>query len=196
MKKSEELALFLGMLSGDGCLSIAHNGEGYRHYPIQFWNTDKTIIRQFDDLFLSLFGIRGNIQSRKRPNKREIWEFKKTSRKIYEKIKEIGFPEGVKRDILRVPEMIKKGTKKEKIAFVNGVIITDGSLKDRGILFHSGSKLFLEDLSLLISDLTNTLKPVKEYVQRGKYKSYQLYLNKDERNLILRPRGTMVLRES
>ena len=51
MNKKEKLALFLGMLSGDGCLSISHNGEGYRNYPINFCNTNKEIVKLFDDLF-------------------------------------------------------------------------------------------------------------------------------------------------
>lgn len=67
-----------------------------------------------------------------------------------------------------------------------GVIITDGSLKNkRGIMFHSGSKLFLEDISVLISEFIGVIKPLKEYTQRKVYKSYQLYLNKVERQLIL-----------
>ena len=38
LKKSEDLALFLGMFTGDGCLTIGHNGFGYRTYPIVFVN--------------------------------------------------------------------------------------------------------------------------------------------------------------
>ena len=40
LKKSNELAMFLGMFAGDGCLSIKHNGGGYRIYPIGFYNTN------------------------------------------------------------------------------------------------------------------------------------------------------------
>ena len=39
MNRKEKLAIFLGMLSGDGCLPIKHNGEGYRDYAVQFYNT-------------------------------------------------------------------------------------------------------------------------------------------------------------
>lgn len=199
MKKRETLALFLGMLSGDGCLSIKHNGEGYRDYPIQFYNNDKQKVLLFNDLFLKLFGTNGKICSRKRENRQEIWEFLKHSRKIVDYLKSLGFPEGVKRDILRIPTTIKIGTNEEKSAFLSGLIITDGCLRKNGTLsFHLGSKLFLKDVSKLIEDLIGVKKPVKEFIQREKYRSYQLYLNKEERNSLLTicPRATMVLGRS
>mgnify|MGYP001559461746 CR=1 FL=1 len=80
MNKKEKLALFIGMLSGDGCLSIKHNGEGYRDYPIDFCNTDKSKVTLFDNLFYDLFGIRGRISSRKRAkNRKRIWHFLQAS---------------------------------------------------------------------------------------------------------------------
>lgn len=186
MNRSEKLALFLGMLSGDGCLSISHNGEGYRNYPIQFCNNDKNIVLLFAELFHDLFGIEGKIHSRTRIGRKKIWEFKKISIKIVSYLRELGFPEGVKRDILRVPKSIINGSQLAKKYFFFGVFITDGSLKkNRGIMFHMGSKLFLEDVSLLVGNLTGTKSIVKEYIQQEKYKSYQLYLNKKESELLL-----------
>ncbi|MCU0642424.1 MAG: hypothetical protein MUF61_02500 [archaeon] len=196
MNKGEKLALFLGMLSGDGCLSIGHNGEGYRDYPIQFYNTDREKVVLFEKLLFELFAVHARIISRRRPNRKEIWELNKKSRATYEKIRDYGFPEGVKRDILRIPEIVKNGTDKEKLHFIQGVLITDGSVNSERILFHSGSKLFLEDMSKLIGEFIEIDKPIKGFVQREIYKSYQLCLNKKERDLLLSrcPRGTMVLR--
>lgn len=71
--------------------------------------------------------------------------------------------------------------KKEKLTFILGVLITDGCLRKTGsILFHSGSKLFLEDLSRLIGEFIGNTKPIREYIPREKYKSYQLSLGKFE----------------
>jgi hypothetical protein len=196
MDRGEKLALFLGMLSGDGCLSIAHNGEGYRDYPIQFYNNDEKKVRHFDQLFFDLFGIHGHITSRTRNNRKEIWEFKKISRNIFEEIKSFGFPEGIKRDVLRVPSIIKNGTNNEKLLFIQGMLITDGYTTDKLIRFHLGSKLFLEDLSELIAEFIGKKKEVKEYTQREIYKSYQLSLNKVEKELLLSHCGTMVLQRS
>jgi len=196
MDKGEKLALFLGMLSGDGCLSIKHNGAGYRDYPIDFCNTNREIIDLFASLFKEVFELQGNIYERDRPNRKRIWHVHKHSVKIVNYLKKLGFPEGVKRDKLRVLPIIKEGTENEKIAFISGVILTDGSVSERKVLFHLGSKLFLEELSALIGEFTGEIKAVKEYTQKGKYKSYQLCLNKKEKELLLSRRATMVLGRS
>lgn len=186
MNKKEKFALFLGMLSGDGCLPLKHNGAGYRDYATQFYNTDRNLVELFDSLFFNLFKVHGTIGYSDRLNKKRLFGFCKYSKEIYLKIKKVGFPEGVKRDILRVPAMIKRGTKKEKLCFILGILITDGCLrKNESILFHSGSKLFLEDLSRLISEFTGNTKNIREYVQREIYKSYQLSLNKPETKKLL-----------
>ncbi len=184
--RGEKLALFLGMLSGDGCLSISHSSEGYRDYPIQFYNTNKNLVLLFDQLFFELFGMNGRVSSRNRKNRKEIWEFVKYSRTTAEEIKKLGFPEGVKRDVLRILPIIKNGTEREQLLFFQGLLITDGCNKPkRGIMFHLGSKLFLEDLSDLMSHYIDARKPVKEFIQKEKYKSYQLYLNKKEKEILL-----------
>ncbi len=186
MNRGEKLALLLGMLSGDGCLTIGHNGKGYRDYPIRFYNTNKRLVEFFNELFFYLFEIKGSILFKDRINRKRLWVFSKYSKEIYNKIKSMDFPEGRKRDILRIPKLITVGTKEEKRAFFIGFLITDGCLRKRGdILFHSGSKLFLEDLSLLISDFTRNVKPIKQYIQREVYKSYQLNLNKSETKILL-----------
>jgi len=186
MNNREKYALFLGMLCGDGCLSISHSGQGYRNYPIQFYNTNKQVVKLFQNLLFELFELQANILVIKRENKLNLWYIMKYSKKTVLELRNIGFPEGVKRDVLRIPSMIKNGTEKEKLSFIWGFLITDGCLRKReDILFHSGSKIFLEELSILISEFTKTNKPIKEYIQREKYHSYQLNLNKAETKLLL-----------
>ena len=186
MNKKEKLALFLGMLSGDGCLPIQHSGEGYRDYAVRFCNTDKRLVTLFNKLFFELYGIKGRIGFDDRENKKRLFNFCKYSKKIVQELKGLGFPEGVKRDVLKIPKIIKEGKSNEKRAFFIGFLITDGCLRKTGsILFHSGSKQFLEELAVLISELTGNLRNVKEYTQREKYKSYQLNLNKEETRTLL-----------
>ncbi len=186
MNKKEKLALFLGMLSGDGCLPIKHNGKGYRDYVVQFYNTDKKIVILFENLFFNLYGMNGKIRFDDRENKKRLFSFCKYSKKIVKKLIEKGFSGGVKRDILRIPDFIKRGTNKEKKAFILGFLITDGCLRKEGsILFHLGSKQFLEELSNLINGIIGSNKSIKEFTQREKFKSYQLNLNKNETAILL-----------
>ena len=186
MNKKESLALFLGMLSGDGCLPIKHNGEGYRDYAVQFYNTDKNLVELFSILHQELFNETGNVRGQKRNNKKELFAFCKYSKETVGKIKSMEFPEGVKRDVLRIPKIIKDGEQTEKLAFIKGFLITDGCIrKNKTIIFHSGSKLFLNDLADLIESIIYIRKPVKEYTQRRIFRSYQLNLNKKETNVLL-----------
>ena len=166
MDRGEKLALFLGMLSGDGCLSIKYNGEGYRDYPIDFCNVKKELVMLFNQLFEDLFEIKGNTYSRQRPNRKIIWTFCKYSRKVAEELKSLGFPEGVKRDVLRVLPIIKNGTDNEKLLFIQGMLITDGYKTKNMLRFHLGSKLFIEDLADLIGEFIENRKEVKEYLSK------------------------------
>jgi len=167
-------------------MPIQHNGEGYRDYAVRFCNTNKKLVDLFDNLFFDLFGINGRIAYEDRENKKRLWSFCKYSKKIFLDLRKLGFPEGVKRDILRITDSIWKGNINEKAAFIKGVLITDGCLRKQGsILFHSGSKLFLNDLADLMKEVIGVRKPVKEYIQREKYYSYQLNLNKKETAILL-----------
>ena len=187
MNKKEKLALFLGMLSGDGCLPLQHSGQGYRDYAVRFCNTNKGIVNLFGDLFFKLFGGHGKIRVTRRKDRKDLYEFCKYSKKIVNDLINLGFPEGVKRDILRVPKIINKGTKRERLYFIYGFLITDGCIrKNKTIIFHLGSKLFLQDLTKLINYSIKSNLKIKEYTQKGKYESYQLNLYKEDAARLLR----------
>jgi hypothetical protein len=186
MNKREKLALFLGMFSGDGCLSLSHNSRRQKDYPIQFFNISLENVRLFDNLFYDLFGVRGRINQRKRANRKKIYHFRKHSKEIVEKMKCIGFREGKRNDYLRIPEVVKNGTRVEKILFIKGLAMTEGHFNQSGgLAFHLGTKDFIGELRIIISSLSKFNKLIKSYVQKDKYKSYQLYLNKEEKDLLL-----------
>mgnify|MGYP001176286997 CR=1 FL=1 len=188
MNKKEKLALFLGMLCGDGCLSNSHNGRGQRDYPIQFTNNSLVNMQMFDDLFFDIFGIRGRVSSRKREGRKLIYGFRKYNKEIYNNLTNLGFPMGVKRDKLRIPQIIVNGNRKEKELFIYGFSITDGHFnKHGGLAFHLGSKDFIEDLKKLICSMIDYEREIKNYIQKEKYLSYQLYLNRKEKESILSP---------
>ena len=98
----------------------------------------------------------------------------------------MGFPIGLKKYKLRIPDIVWNFNRNEKMLFIKGVIITDGSIRKQGnVLFHMGSKDFLDDLSNLIYELFELRKGVKEYIQKEKYFSYQLLLDKKQSQEIL-----------
>ena len=73
LKKTNKLALLLGLFIGDGCLPVSHNGDGNRIYPIRFYNTNKVYVKLFSDLFFDLFQIKGTVRGRIRENKKILW---------------------------------------------------------------------------------------------------------------------------
>lgn len=188
----EDFALFLGMLCGDWHLSIhtkrrvlKNTLKDYYDYYTGFCNTDERLLKIFSDLFYKIFNVKGNFYPRDRTNRKRIYEFHSYSKEVFDKISSLGFPIGDKRDNLRIPEIIKEGSVKEKLSFFFGVLITDGCIrKNKTIIFHSGSKLFLEDLSDLFLDLFCIKRKITEHPQ-GKFISYQLNLNKQESRKVL-----------
>ena len=187
--KKEDLALFLGMLCGDGHLSIHVKKRGlkeYYDYYTGFCNTDERIMKIFHGLFYKIFKVNGNFYPRDRPQRKRIYDFHSYSKAVFNEISSTGFPVGVKRDKLRIPNIIKEGSNEEKLCFFLGFLITDGCVrKNKTIIFHSGSGLFLEDLSSLLEELLGIKKEIKSYLQKDKYISYQLNLNKEESRRVI-----------
>ena len=70
--------------------------------------------------------------------------------------------------------------------FFLGYLITDGCLrKEGGMMFHSSSKNIMYDLKYLIKPVWGFESNVRELMQRGKFFSYQLTLNKTQSNIAL-----------
>jgi hypothetical protein len=187
LKKSPKLALLLGMFAGDGCLSIKHNGQGYRCYPINFYNTNKKYVKLFSDLFLELFQTEGKTRFRQRTNKKDLWEFEKYSVKLYNIFNnEFEIANGKKALNVSIPSFILNGNKELKKNFFLGLLITDGGIrKERDIIFHLASKNLIQDLKTLITDVWGFDRKIKKYTQKDKYISYQLTLNRKESFKIL-----------
>lgn len=187
LKKSEDLALFLGMFVGDGCLTIGRNGFGYRTYPIIFVNTNIRYMETFKELFYKLFQIEGTLNVIHRKNKKDLWCFQKCSLEIYNLInKEFEIPTGKKCYDVRIPSFILNGDTEIKKHFFLGYLITDGGLRKGGdIIFHCSSKNLIYDLRELIKSVWEFERDIKEYLQKGKFLSYQLTLNKKQSNVIL-----------
>ncbi len=175
-----KLALFLGMLSGDGCLTIRRKKAGYKCYATEFFNSNLDLISLYRGLLFDLFGVEVRPSSRLREGRTKVtYECRTYSKYVFSKCVDMGFPIGKKRDKLRVVEFIMDGRREDQIAFLKGLTITDGSIKKSGtVVFHMGSKKFLEDVSELIFQLFGIRKPIKEYIQKEKFYSYQALLNK------------------
>ena len=182
----EKLALLLGMFAGDGCLSFKHNGEGYRNYPIAFYNTNYEYVVLFRDLFFQLFQIRGKIFCRTRENKKPLWRFEKHNKKIALLLNQkFEIPFGKKALSVFIPSSIKKNSDSVKKHFLLGLLITDGGIRKNGsMIFHAASKRLIDDVSWLIFEIWGIRKQTKTY-QQGKFTSYQINLNISESHKVI-----------
>ena len=187
LKKSEDSALLLGMFVGDGCMSIGHNGYGYRTYPIAFVNTNKEYVELFKGLFYKIFQVKGSFFLNRRKNKKDLWHFQKCSLGIYDLFnKEFEMPMGKKASVVRIPSFILNADIIIKKYFFLGYLITDGCIKkDGSLMFHCSSKNLLEDLKQLTKSVWGFERNIRKFIQRGKYISYQLTLNKTQGFVIL-----------
>lgn len=185
----KELALLLGMLCGDGCLvETIRKNKKYKFYSTRFYNSNLDLMKNFDNLFLEVFGVKGNYYPEKtRVGKKKVsYTFRSYSREVFNRMAALGFPVGLKKYKLRVPSVIWDSGEKEKLFFLKGLVLTDGSIKKGGdIVFHMASKRFLEDVSDLIYEIFDSKRQIKEYLQKEKYLSYQLRINKKDSQRIL-----------
>jgi intein/homing endonuclease len=182
-----KLALFLGMLIGDGYISNRKNGFGYPTYSINFYNTNQKLVVLFAQLFYELFDEKGKINSRKREGRKIIYDFCKHSKEIFDYVVyDIGIPFGKKASIVEVPDIIFNSNELVKKYFLLGLFYTDGGVNKRGnVIFHMASKELLLGVNVLFNDLWKINKEVKRVTQKNKYISYQLNLNIAESTEVL-----------
>jgi hypothetical protein len=126
---NENLALVYGTMLGDGCLS--KNGRGYFVVITCDLNSDM----EFMKYILSLLEqIRGkNIKLHKKP-KYGVVEINFSDKKLFNMIKELGFPIGKKGINISIPPLFSKYMKQ----IIQGYFATDGSLvltNNNGILY-------------------------------------------------------------
>ena len=87
---------------------------------------------------------------------------------------------------VRIPSFIRNGSKSIKKHFFIGLLLTDGGIRKEGtIVFHMASKQIILDLAQLILDIWEIKPTYKEYLQRGKYHSFQLNLKKEDSSFVL-----------
>ena len=181
------LALYLGLLVGDGHISNRKNGYGYPTYSINFFNTKLDFVKLFSNLNSELFKKDGKISCRSRINRKDLYQFSIYSRELFDLIvNDYGIPVGKKSHIVRIPKFILNSDILSKKQFFLGLFLSDGFINKKGIVgFHMASKMLLLDMVKLISEVWKFEKSVREVIQREKYFSYQLNLNKAESKHIL-----------
>ena len=171
----KNLALFLGILWGDGWLASRKVAIKNYSWRVGIVEDDKPLIYEFIELTDKIFGVRPKINDRK--TKLEAYF---SNRIIYEILNRVyNFPDGYKINRLRIPKVIFN-SKELMSAFLSGVFSTDGKFtvykNYPRLCVESASLEFTEDMKLGLINLGFNAKLYTWNRKEGN-KLFGLYLN-------------------
>lgn len=176
---NENLGLMLGMFVGDGALPAKHNGEGYRNYQVCFYNTHLSYVVLFRGLLWNITGFWLEIRGRERANRKILWQIEKYSKDLFNLFHCMWeIPDGQKAKNVFIPSIVRNSGRDVKIAFFEGLLLTDGCVRSKEtIIFHCASRILIDQLANLMNDVWGVKPRLRSYRQ-GPYTSFQLNLNK------------------
>lgn len=144
----EELVFFVGCIIGDG-----HLKKSKLQTTIEL--TNKELITYISKICNNLFNRKFNITAVKlREGKKQSYHICIDSKSIYNLLNKVfEIPIGKKSHIVNVPKYITKGKKRIKIAFLQGIMATEGGKRQRGFGLSTASEKMWKGLSLIFKDV-------------------------------------------
>ena len=118
-KLTSDLAYLFGMLIGDGCISIDATGRKYR---VIFTSADPELLTSFENLMLKYFNLKATDRNFNRPAPQVVYYCKK----LVKYLLQCGFTKTTALD-KQIPDVIKSASRECFIAFIQGLMDTDGS---------------------------------------------------------------------
>jgi len=158
----EEFAYFLGLLTGDGCLTFRNR--------VILSSADAEIISAFQRT-ADRFGLHVFRNGKNRPYDRII-----ASSGLYQLLLHLGMSSGLA-NTKRVPEAIRRAPEECVVAFLQGLFDTDGSAdkRDGYVEFVSASKQLVNEVHLLLLNLGILAnKRLKQVEYRGEKRPFHL----------------------
>jgi len=135
---SPDLAYFIGALYGNGCTSE-------QKYRVRFSHGRLDILNRLDHIGQNLFGLSGSIYMDKRGGRHELVF---ANKQLYHFLKANGLAKGCKsKELQRMPQVIRMSSQESILAFIAGLIDTDGSVRQSGsVAITSASETFLRHI--------------------------------------------------
>lgn len=184
---TKDLLYIIGIVTGDGSLPIKYNGNGKRNYKISIQMKNYPFLYYIASLFKRVFKINPSFSIRRKKGREylEMYVYSKLIYKFFSIVFEI--PEGKKSAIVRMPSVVRNLKPLERLPFIAGIVDTDWGIAGNSFGTHCASLPLIQDVIYTISDLAPiTFSPIKEFTQRGKYKSYQTRIRKRDFHPLLR----------
>ena len=177
---TEDLAFFVAAIIGDG-----HLKKDKLQISIEL--TNKKLLLYIKNICKKLFNREFNLGKEiVREEKKNSWNMCIDSKSIYLLLKEVfEIPPGKKSNIVKVPEYIKKSDKKIKIAFLKGIMATEGGKRKRGYGLSTASEELWEGLIQLFNDVNIPVLKDSWVYKKYKKKYYCLSFRKYNLNKIM-----------
>ncbi len=180
LQLNEELAFFVGAIIGDG-----HLRKSKLQIVIEL--SDKSLIEYIKEISRVLFNRSFNInQVKPREGKKQTFTIQMDSKAIYNLLKEVfEIPSGKKSNIVIVPKQIKYSNENIKIAFLKGIMATEGGKRRRGFGLSTASRELWEGLIELFEELKIPILKDKWEHKRYKKEYYGICFKKDYMKMLM-----------
>jgi len=164
---NEELSFFIAAIIGDGHLKK-------NKLQISIECSNKRLIMYIKKICKKLFNREFNIHPVKiRKGRKPTFNLIIDSKAIYNLLKEIfEIPSGKKSNIVKIPRYIIQTNKKIKIAFLKGIMATEGGKRRRGFGLSTSSEQLWKDLINLFEDVGIPVLKDKWIYKKYKKKYY------------------------
>jgi len=175
-KYTKELFYFIGLLCSDGHIQTIESKGNYKLIIFTSYPEEKQIILK---LMEKLFHYKASVREKNYGFSNKLnYEVHIYSKALCNFFIGFGIPSGNKSSIIKLPIILKKASRIEKISFLKGVFDGDGSIirSKNQVIFriYSGSRDFILGLKNLIDNLGFSPK-----INRERF-SWSLSLNKQE----------------
>jgi len=140
-----DLAYWMGLLVGDGCVSISKNKRKQR---VDFVSEDQDLLDSFENYLREYFLLDKNENIRRDNRRNNTWEIEYYCKKLVHYLLKCGFTKTTALD-KKIPDVIKKASKEIFIAFLQALFDTDGGIYIQKTT--NGCEVFLSTSSLQLA---------------------------------------------
>ena len=142
---NKDISYLLGVIAGDGSLTLAKRKRGGFHYLFRIYSGDRSHLNYFNKLLKMNFGVEGTVSKDKR--KKNAYFLTMQNSAIFFYFHLLGSEIGKKkRGILPV---IVKANKANFLHFLSGLTDTDGHVKRNRIQLKQKSRKLLKEIHFL-----------------------------------------------
>ena len=148
-KINEDIAYLLGVIEGDGSLSITKRKKGGYHYLFRIYSGEKKYLDYLQILLYNLFLIKGKINKDKR--KKSLYYLLIQNATLFFYFAKLGSEIGRKK-IGNLPNIIKSN-KKYALNYLAGLVDTDGSISYKRIQLKQKRFNLIKEINKLCQKL-------------------------------------------